>query len=374
MVVKRAEIAGGGIGGLTASVLLARMGWEVRVHEQSPELREIGAGVFIKHNSQTVLDRMGLLSRIRDEGARIGRARMFDARGRLLQERTLTGDREIVNVLRQSLLKALSEAAIDAGVNIETGSRAVGATPQGELLLATGNAVSADLVIAADGHRSRVRESLGLTRRFRTLNAGATRFLIPRGASEEVAEQREYWSGRRRAGITPCSAIQSYVYLASRNDDSAGVCVPPDFASWRLSFPTLERELSGADTTEATRTPYTLVSVSSWRRGRAVLLGDAAHALPPTLGQGAGMTMMNAWALASALRDEPNVERGLHLWESRQRPLVERTQLWATRYNWLSDSIPDSMAGLRSTLIHVLGAVPSVNRHMRAVDSWSAWS
>lgn len=371
-MTKCAEVAGGGIGGLSVAVLLARGGWRVRVHEQSPTLREIGAGVFLKNNARSVLQRMGLADGLLAGGVELRRASIFDANGRLLQRRQLVGSLTIIDVLRQSLLQSLATAAVEAGVVIETGSRVRGATAHGDLILESGEVATADLVIAADGHRSAVRESLGLTRSFRILAAGATRLLMPRESDNEVPEVREYWSGQRRVGITPCTATAAYVYLTCRNDDVDGAAVPIDSSVWMTAFPALAASLPAIGAIPATRTPYSLARVKSWRCGRVALVGDAAHALPPTLGQGAGMTLMNAWTLALALSAESEVERALELWEQRQRPLVERTQRWATRYSWLSASTPAWMSGGRSLLIALLGRIPGFNDYMRAVDAWSA--
>lgn len=357
---------------MTVAVLLARAGWQVRVHEQSAALREIGAGVFLKHNARSVLARMGLLEGLMSGGVEILRARVLDADGKLLQERSLQGDLAILDLLRQNLLQSLAAAAVEAGAEIRTGSRVRSATASGDLVLDSGEVASADLAVAADGHRSAVRESVGLTRSFRILAAGATRLLVPRPADDGVAEVREYWSGRRRVGITPCTGTESYVYLTCRNDDVEGAALPVRAAVWAGAFPALAPTLESIGDLAATRTPYSLARARSWRAGRVVLLGDAAHALPPTLGQGAGMTLMNAWTLASVLEERGEIAEALELWETRQRPLVERTQRWAARYSWLSASTPPWMAGGRAALIALLGRTPGFNAYMRAVDSWSA--
>ncbi len=71
-MTRTAEIAGGGIGGLAAGALLARQGWRVRVHEQGDDIREIGAGIYIKNNSLEVLEHLGVMRRIEARGTRAG--------------------------------------------------------------------------------------------------------------------------------------------------------------------------------------------------------------------------------------------------------------------------------------------------------------
>ena len=63
-----------------------------------------------------------------------------------------------------------------------------------------------------------------------------------------------------------------------------------------------------------------------WSTGRVAIVGDSAHAMPPTLAQGAGCAMMNALGLAVALDETDTVEAGLALWQQRERPLTDHTQ------------------------------------------------
>jgi 2-methyl-3-hydroxypyridine 5-carboxylic acid dioxygenase len=71
---------------------------------------------------------------------------------------------------------------------------------------------------------------------------------------------------------------------------------------------------------------YETTKLSHWSSGRVAIVGDAAHAMTPTLGQGAGTAMMNALALAVALERQPSMQRALEEWEDRERPLTEHTQ------------------------------------------------
>src|SRR3546814_10413722 len=92
-MTRNAEIAGGGIGGLSLGALLARHGWRVRVHEQSPEIREVGAGIYIKNNSLEVLEHLGVMDRILPLGTQLTHAQIRFADGRIKQPRALQGDR-----------------------------------------------------------------------------------------------------------------------------------------------------------------------------------------------------------------------------------------------------------------------------------------
>src|SRR5262245_64107125 len=93
---RHAEIAGGGIGGLGLGMMLARNGWSVRIHERSPVIREIGAGISLRNNCITVLERYDVFSRFEPHGTLIKQEQHYDGQGRLLQKRDLTGQRTLV--------------------------------------------------------------------------------------------------------------------------------------------------------------------------------------------------------------------------------------------------------------------------------------
>src|ERR1700704_4662951 len=102
-MMRHAEIAGAGIAGLSTAIMLARQGWTVRVHERSPEIREIGTGIQIKNNALEVLEEIGLIDRLAPHGFKLERARHRAPDGRLMQERVLTGKSRVYVFLRQAL-------------------------------------------------------------------------------------------------------------------------------------------------------------------------------------------------------------------------------------------------------------------------------
>ena len=136
-----------------------------------------------------------------------------DDSGRALMHREFGDKDRMVLPPRADLYDALIERATELNVDIVTSSQAVAATPRGELELADGTVLPADLAIAADGAFSRVRESLLLTRRVDYLDEGYTRLLIPRWAEDPPTEITEYWSGSRRLLYDPCTDDLNYVCL-----------------------------------------------------------------------------------------------------------------------------------------------------------------
>ncbi|MFA7681277.1 MAG: FAD-dependent monooxygenase, partial [Pigmentiphaga sp.] len=90
-MTRKAEVSGGGIGGLAVATMLAHEGWQVRVHEQDSEIREIGAGIYVKNNSLEVLEHLGVIDRIRHRGTVLEKAQIRFADGSVRQERRLAG-------------------------------------------------------------------------------------------------------------------------------------------------------------------------------------------------------------------------------------------------------------------------------------------
>lgn len=349
-VRRHAEIAGAGFGGLTAAVALARRGWTVRVHERSRELRSAGAGIFVFENGLRVLEAVGAF----DDAVRgAHQAYMRETRDernqtvatyRFSQER----GRRTYTIIRQQLLEAIAAVATRAGVEIVTGSEAVGADPAGALLLASGKRLACDLVVAADGINSRVRDSLGLLQQRKRLADGAIRMLIPRLEAETQTEDGrkyiEYWSGKRRILYVPCSREWLYLAFTTMRDDMEGQALPLRKAAWEQSFPHLAGLIDRIGD-EGRWDPFDVVRLKSWSAGRVAVLGDAAHAQAPNLGQGGGCAMMNGLALAVALEQASAVPAALAIWERRERPLTEHTQRVSSLYSAVT-TWPDSLRAL----------------------------
>jgi 2-polyprenyl-6-methoxyphenol hydroxylase-like FAD-dependent oxidoreductase len=365
---RHAEIAGGGIGGLSSALMLAKQGWTVRVHERSPEIRELGAGIYIKNNAIEVLEEFGVFEHLVPQGIRLERAQHVDRQGRLMQDRALVGSSRVHVFSRQALIETLRDVALRAGVEIITGSTAVSADPAGELMLENGQRLKADLVIAADGVRSKVRDSLGMDAGYRDLPTIINRYLIPSREVTPDAVTREHWSGRRRIGITPAGQNLTYIYQVLPERDESAKRLPNDVALWSRAFPRLRREFEIMAESEASQYNYGVVHCPHWQKGRVAVLGDAAHGLPPTLGQGAGLTLMNARALTAALSGNHSVEQALVMWEDTVRFISDRTQRWAMRYDFFTRQWPTALWFARPPIIWAFRTIPALNRRMRIAD------
>ena len=327
---RRVEIVGAGFAGLAAACALAQRGWRVRVHERAPALRTAGAGIYIYENGLRVLEALGAYADA-IAGAHVAHTReVRDDRNRVLSVHHWDTTRSrVFSIVRQTVINALAAAARRAGAEIVTNSVAQAATPDGELILSDGSRLIADLIIGADGVNSVVRDALGLVRTRRRLPDGATRMLIKQQPNEPRFAQPgftiEYWSGSRRILFTPCSATEIYIALTMLDRDAPAKRVPVDKGEWIRSFPHLA-DLIRRFGTEGRYDAFELIKLKRWSGGRVAILGDAAHAQPPNIGQGAGCGMMNALALAVHLDRNRDINQALDIWEANERPLTEHTQ------------------------------------------------
>jgi 2-polyprenyl-6-methoxyphenol hydroxylase-like FAD-dependent oxidoreductase len=260
-------------------------------------------------------------------------------------------------MLRPELHRILAACARDAGVEVMTSSEVVRADPAGAVELKTGAIRRADLVVGADGHRSPVRESLGLTRSLEEVEEGAIRVLAPRLPGERAGTSVEHWSGDLRLGLVPCSVDQLYVFLIGPHKYAGVRSLPIDKAFWSRRFPHLADVLERIPADAGRYDRLMLGKVHAWSSGRAAIIGDAAHTQPPNLGQGAGMSMANAAALARQLDASDDVLAALRQWEADRRPVSETVQRWSYRYGLLGYGLPARLSRLRSAFVWTAGRI-----------------
>lgn len=333
---RHAEIAGAGFAGLAAATALRQRGWSVTVHEANAQLREIGAGIFMWENGLKALAEIGGAAAVLPDAFRATSSDVrVDGVAQSSQPTNTPDTYPMLTMSRQYLYESILALATAAGVEIHTSSRATGADARG-LLLEDGTHRPADLVIAADGAGSAVRASLPLKQTRRKFNYGITRLLASRRGTEGEAWDKviDFWrmgTYARRVLYVPCSPTTAYLAMMSILQDEIGTAIPVQRSMWREEFPELAPLFEQTEPGERFDA-YESSRHDRWTHGCIALVGDAAHAMPPTLGQGAGCAIMNAVALANVLDAHGDVAQGLLAWEAQQRPFTESIQTRAEEF------------------------------------------
>jgi 2-methyl-3-hydroxypyridine 5-carboxylic acid dioxygenase len=325
--VRTAEIAGAGLAGLALAAGLGRGGWRVVVHEAADVLRSGGGGLYISRDGLWALDQLGQAEAFVKRSF-VPKGFETWVNGRLHRAHENAG--VFRTALRQQLHDLLAEAAREAGVEIRTGACVIRADRAGELTLADGSRRSADLVVAADGVGSELHASLGLTRDRITHHDGLIRLLVdrsklPDGDWEFSKDCWSYEVAPLRILYTPCGLDRCYLVLMASADDTAQLTVPPDPGLWAPAFPILEPLLMRAPL-EARFDRYGSIRLSAWSRGRAALVGDAAHAMPSSHARGANISIRNAVKLALSLNATNDIDAALAAWQSEMRPQTNEDQ------------------------------------------------
>lgn len=328
---RHAEVAGAGFAGLTVSTALAQRGWTVRLHEQNEDVRDFGAGILLWRNAMLALEVIGVAEAIRDNGVQ---PHYYETNLDGVSVSAELPGYPYWAITRPKLHSLLAGAARAAGVEIVTGSRAVGADPAGVLLMEDGSRLKADLVIGADGAGSAVRNSLGNpVQERKKYSDGVCRVLIPRPEEfrgEQWDRVIDFWTLEPDAmRILFISTGPETLYLGmmaeTRNERASRI--PIDVEVWSERFPQLAPIIELAGKAEGGRhDSYQTTRVAPWSAGRAVLVGDSAHSMCPALGQGASVGIVNAVDLAHALGQYDDIGEALAVWERRERRMTDDAQ------------------------------------------------
>ncbi len=369
MSVSSVLVIGGGITGSMLSLALAQRGVRVDLAEITTDWRGVGHGITVQGNALAALARVGVLDEVARRGVPFDTLRMRQADGTLIAELPTprTGGPDLpatMGALRSDLQAVLRDHVYAAGVNVRLGlsvrAIATGAE-RASAEFTDGTAGDYDLIVGADGIRSAVRALLGITTVPQPSGMSIWRVVADRPAELDCAEL--YYNGPRyKAGYTPISAGKCYAYLLDVDGVRADFGDKPD---WELMYERSDgyggtwgkiRETIGPDSNVShTRIEWLLVD-DPWYRGRAIVIGDAAHACPPLIAQGAAMCAEDAVVLAGLVASDLPLAAALPAFMARRLPRVEivvRNSMQLVRYEMNAE--PHTDADVARTMSSTLG-------------------
>ena len=323
MQPQRVLIVGGGIGGLTCALALARAGHSVRLHEQAPAFGEIGAGIMLTPNATRVLRHFGLGAALGSSGMRppASRYRRFDdaapmGEAPLAEVMESTHGAPWLHIHRSDLLDALLAAVrAHGGTELHPGRRATGCAQDGaSVTVRFGNGAPAegDLLVACDGVRSTLRAQLVEHGEARFRGQVAWRALAPaEGLPERVTDRASVvWIGEDRhivQYVLRGGSLVNYVAIAAQkewtdegwNRPARLDEVQEEFAGWHEDVQAL---LKGTPADALYKWGlFDRDPPEQWVYGRIALLGDAAHPMLPFMAQGSAMAIEDAAVLARCM-------------------------------------------------------------------------
>ncbi|MCX5330465.1 FAD-dependent monooxygenase [Streptomyces sp. NBC_00140] len=336
----RILVIGGGTGGTATALALHKAGFDVEVHEAHPDSAEdLGAFLTLASNGMRALAQIDATDAVTAIGFPLRSMRLLDATGAEVAQGPLgEADDPLLRfrcLRRGDLNSALQKEASRRGVPIRHGARlaSVEEGPDGVTARFTdGSSATGDLLIGADGLNSTVRKSIAPDARpvyaAQRVFYGYTRDARPPGEGEQFTMVR---CSEAAFGYTVSPGGETYWF--ARVTDDPLTAEELTRGGWRDPLVSLLRQDTGpaADIVAATTgTEDVLVTNATeippgtpWRSARTLLVGDAAHAASPATGQGASMALEDAVVLAKSLRDTPDTDTGLALYEALRRPRVE---------------------------------------------------
>lgn len=342
-------ISGAATGGCAAALFMARAGANVTLVERVAEPKAIGAGIAMAENGLAVLESLGF-ARALEVAKPVTEVRIVDGHGRTLLAPRGKPPRAVM-VRRATLQGMLLDAvAKEPTIQPRFGRTVVRATPAGEVTLDDGSTSGADLVIGADGAHSRVRDGGQFGARVRR-GIRYVRMLLP----ADVATGTEAWT---HAGLFGAFAVDggTYAFASCGTADCRAALDARDLeafrAAWQGAYPASARILAGLRTfDELLQNEVVRVDCARWSDSRLVLVGDAAHAMAPNLGQGANSALVDAAVLFDELDRAPTLAEGLLAYERRRRKAVRRVSDASSRLGALAEITFPAARALRDRVL-----------------------
>jgi 2-polyprenyl-6-methoxyphenol hydroxylase-like FAD-dependent oxidoreductase len=353
----RVVIVGGGIGGLSAAIALRQRGHDVVVLERAPRIDPVGAGITLFANAMRALDRLGVRDAIATRGAPTTWSAILTREGRELTQVPRDLLEGTVAVHRADLQAGLAAAGGQVRLGVEV--TAVEDGDDGVVVRGTDESEeSGDMLVGADGLSSVARRAIADVR---PRYAGYTAWRGVSSVPVEPGRLTESWGVGERFGLVDIGRGQTYWFatknaLEGESDEPGGrkAEVVRRFSDWHEPIAAVAE---AADETAILRNDvYYLEPLSRWSKGRVVLVGDAAHATTPGIGQGAALAIEDAVVLADRLSANSDVAVAFAEYEAIRRPRAEAVLKMSRRVDKAAQLASPLGWRLRNALVRRLPA------------------
>jgi 2-polyprenyl-6-methoxyphenol hydroxylase-like FAD-dependent oxidoreductase len=371
-------IIGGGIGGAATALALHQAGFELMVYEKTSTLREVGAGIALWANATHILQQLNLLEDTIRVGFLTTNYQFLSQRGRELVNIPLEcSELPVIGIhraeLHQLLWQNVASENFFLGEIFEKWERDENSI---SAHFTSGLTVTGDALIGADGLRSRVRSLLlgnkpPIYRNFKTWRGLCD--YIP--SAYRPGYIHEFLGRGKGFGFMMLGKGKMYWYAAATAPEAQ-----PDAAfgrkrelenMYRDWFDAILELISATDETNILTTDlYDRVTTQPWSQGNITLLGDAAHPMLPTMGQGACTALEDGYVLAKCLREQPNVVTAFQEYESLRFPRTRAIVEASLRSSKMGELRNPVAVGLRNGLMKVMGGI--IGDSMRSFHAYRA--
>jgi len=370
--MKKGIIIGAGIGGLTTAIALLKKGIDVTVFEQAAHLNEVGAGLWVAPNGMKVFEKLQLADEIILAGTTLEKIEVLDWKGRVIS----SIDGEKIKAKHQFGTTAIHRAKLQKILynqlpreKVFLDKRFISFHQDSEKItayFADGKSESADFLLLADGIKSSINLNLFPGQKLRYSGQTCWRFVVdfklPDLGSNKM---QEIWSKKKglRVGYSQINSNQVYVFItnyekAGETDNSLKVL--DKLLALCLEFPAIvSKIIKATEGKNIIRNDlYDFVPLKSWTNGRMALLGDAAHASTPNLGQGACQAIEDGFVIANELQNNDDICQALKLYE--QKRIKKATYI--TNTSWRFGQVTNTSGFIKSVLVSLFRKTPeSVN-------------
>jgi len=304
------DIIGAGIGGLTTAIALQQKGISTRIFEQTPQFKPVGAGIVLANNAMQVYKKLGLAEEIAASGMRISTMHISTPQLETFSQIDLSyfeHKYQVKNIaihratLQEILLGHLKQEQIYLGYQLET----ITENEDGYILaFKNGEKLLSNQLLGADGIQSKVRNCLFTETTIRSSQQicwrGVTEFQLPERHQHIFTEA---WGKGDRFGFVQIAPNQVYWYAVKTMEEDYTTYTTTEWPSLFKDYHPMAQELIAATPKETIHVAELedLRPIKKWSKKGVCLLGDAAHATTPNMGQGACQAIEDAYILAECL-------------------------------------------------------------------------
>lgn len=317
------DIIGGGIGGLSVALILQRNGFKVTVFESAIDIKPVGAGIILANNAMQVFRKYNLQDKLENAGNKISFMKITDPQLKPLSIVNLSPyekKHHVSNVAihRSELQKILTEEVGLKNILLSKRLSIIKKNENYELEFDDHSKRNSHMIIGADGIHSVVRDQLfpkGIIRKAGQICwRGICKFDLPQKYHHEL---NEAWGKGRRFGFVKISPVDVYWYaLINDTEENRNTDINTLFINFHpgvsdIIHATPKEKIIFNDIID-------MKPISHWQEGNVCLIGDAAHAMTPNMGQGACQAIEDAYILGKYLRSETNIKEALRLYEKKR--------------------------------------------------------